>query len=532
MIKYLSVLILFFFSINVFAQNQQKQNPDVELPDFVITGKDIIKVRQAKKIPPDFITIISEQFVKPIFPPADLPVKEIQTPVKGSFDTIDSLNFLRGKVDASIGAYSIPSADFVFTNPFPNGLFEIYANALNQRAYIPNSERYFINGGTNLMLYVNNQSGFLPGTELKFHGDFGTDSYKFFGSDFPLIKRYYNKGSASISVNNTLYKSFNFSLDANDRLSSFRNEKFSENLFNILGSAKLSIQSFNLGFNLNYKKQFITNNFFGNGIFNYIYVQPYIGLDFSKVLKVSLGFNYSKTDTDKSFSPYVGLGINLGNGLTLFGRYSPASEFYGGGHFADENPYFDASNFTNIFEKKKTAFNAVLKYEYFTYFEIDGGFKYYSSDNLPYFSDSLHKGRFELLTTSGKYLTGFINMLFHLGPYGVFYGSAEASSVRNSSNKILPYYPEVKLTLNYGYDFNFGLNAQANLQYYFKQYTDIQNNITLNPYVNLGLKFTYKWRPNFDLILKLQNLTNSKNYLWNNYRELPLDISGGISVKW
>ena len=72
MIKNVSVLIVFFFTVAIFAQNQQKQNPDVQLPDFVITGKDVIKVQQAKKIPPAFVSIISEKFVKPVFPPANL----------------------------------------------------------------------------------------------------------------------------------------------------------------------------------------------------------------------------------------------------------------------------------------------------------------------------------------------------------------------------------------------------------------------------------------------------------------------------
>ncbi len=532
MIKNLSIIILLLFSASMFAQNQQKQNPDVELPDFVITGKDVIKVQQAKKIPPSFISIISEKFVKPVFPPANLPVKEVQTPVKGGMDLIDSLNFLRGKLDATLGSYTLPSADFVFTNPFTNGLFELYGNALNQRAYVGNSDKYHLTGGSNLMLFINNQSSFLPGSEIKFHGDFGTYGYKLFGSNYPQFKRYFNSGKASVSLKNTLSKVFIFSLRANDNVSSFRNEKFSENLFNLLGSAKLSLENFNLGLNLNYQKQFITNNFLNNGIYNYFYAQPYIGFNISKLFKAAFGFNYSKIDTDYSFSPYISLAFYLDKGITLFGEYSPASEFYGAGHFVNINPYFEASNFTNIYEKKNSAFNITLRYEYFTYFEIDGGFKYYSSDYMPYFSDIRQKGRFDIISTQGKNFTGFVNLLFHMGPYGVFYGSAEASDVRDTANNVIPYSPAVKLTLNYGYDFAFGLNAQAILQYYSGMYTDIQNKNLLNPFVNLGLKFRYSWRPNLDLILNIQNLTNSKNYLWNGYQEIPLDVSAGIGLRW
>ncbi len=530
--KNLTVIFVLLFAAALYAQNQQKQNPDVELPDFVITGKDVIKVQQAKKIPPGFISIISEKFVKPIFPPANLPVKEVKTPVRGSLDSIDSLNFLRGKLDASLGSYSLPKADLVFTNPFNNGLFEVFANTLNQRAYVANSDKYHLAGGSNLLLFINNKSGFLPGTELKFHGDFGTYGYKLYGSDFPQFKRYFNTGKASVALKNTLSKQFLFSLEANDNVSSFRNEKFSENLFKLVGSAKLALQNFNLGFNLNYQKQFITNNFLSNGIYDYFYAQPYIGLNFSKFMKIAFGFNYSKIDTDYSFTPYISLGFYLDKGLSIYGEYSPASDFYGAGHYVSINPYFEAPNFTNIYVKKNSAFDITVKYEYFTYFEIDGGFKYYSTDYFPYFSDVRQKGRFDVLTTQGKNFTGFVNLLFHMGPYGVFYGSAEASDVRDTANNIIPYYPSIKISLNYGYDFAFGLNAQAVMQYYSGIYTDVQNKYSLNPNVNLGLKFKYKWKPNLDFILDFENLTNNKNYMWNGYQELPLDISAGISLRW
>ena len=530
MIKKLFLLIIFTCTVNAVAQDQQKQNSNVELPDFVITGKDVVSVQKAKKIPPGFISIISEQFVKPVFPPANLPVKEVQTPIKGSLDLIDSLHFVRGKLAAEMGSYSLPAASLIFTNPFSNGLFEAFADAANRRAYVAGSDQYHLSGGANLMLFVNNQAGFLPGTQIKFHGNFGTYGYKLFGSDNPQFKRNFNKGDAYISINNTLNRYFIFNAEANDRLASYQNENFSENLFNIFGSAKLSLPNFNLGVNANYQKQFITNDFYNNGRFYYLYARPYIGLELSKFMKVSFGFNYAKIDTDFSFSPYVGFGFYLNKAISIFGEYSTEPEFWSAGHYAGLNPYFRAQKFTNIFVKKNSAFNVTLKYEYYTYFEIDGGVKYSSSDNFPYFSDAAQKGLFDINTTGAKNITGFVNLLFHLGPYGMFYGTAQASDVRDASKNFIPYYPRAKVTLNYGYNFSFGLNAEANLQYYSGIYTDILNTKLLNPFFNLGFKLLYQWKPNLGLTLKFANLLNRKNFIWNGYQDTPLDISAGISL--
>jgi hypothetical protein len=89
------------------------------------------------------------------------------------------------------------------------------------------------------------------------------------------------------------------------------------------------------------------------------------------------------------------------------------------------NRYFNPQNFNNFYLKKTHNINAVLKYEYDKYFQIDGGFRYYSSDQLPYFIDSIKTGSFSLQSADAKSITIFSNLLFHLGPFGIFYGTIE-----------------------------------------------------------------------------------------------------------
>ena len=48
----------------------------------------------------------------------------------------------------------------------------------------------------------------------------------------------------------------------------------------------------------------------------------------------------------------------------------------------------------------------------------------------------------------------------------------------------------------------------------------------------MGLKFKYLIFPNFRLTLELLNLFDYNNYLWNNYKEPPLNILGGFSYQW
>ena len=531
MMKYPVILLFLFSTFTIFAQ-QQKQNSDVQLPDFVITGKDIVTIKKAQKIPPSFVSTISNQFIKPVLPNEILPVKNLKTPIKGASTIIDSLNYMNGDFSVGAGFYSLPSVNLNFNAPFSSGLFELFGSGINNLAYVTNSERYDINGGANLLLSVSDNSSFLPGAQVKFHGNFGTSSYKFFGSDIPDYRRDFNEGNAYVLVDNLMSRTFIFSAKANDDITLLRNENYSENMFNLIGFAKLSLSSFNIGTDLIYKKQILKNDISNNNNYNFIALKPTIGLSFSKLTDVSLGFNYEHSGSENFFSPYASLALKVSNSITIYGEFNPSAEFLGGVYFLKQNPYFMPQKFTNIFLKKDNSFNASVKYQYFTYFEIDGGFKYYSSNNLPYFIDTSALGMFNLATTSGESSSVYINVLFHPGPSGVFYGTGELIDTRDTKNYIIPYYPKVKLSLNYSYNFNFGLEAGATVIYYSGIHTDLMKQNLLNPFINLGLNFSYKIHNNFYLTLKVSNLINNRNYLWDGYKEMPVDMLGGINFRW
>ncbi|WP_407931569.1 hypothetical protein, partial [Ignavibacterium album] len=63
--KFCLINFIFVISlITVFAQEDKPKVPGIELPDFVITGKDVIAMKKSDKIKPEFVTTISENFIK------------------------------------------------------------------------------------------------------------------------------------------------------------------------------------------------------------------------------------------------------------------------------------------------------------------------------------------------------------------------------------------------------------------------------------------------------------------------------------
>lgn len=88
-------------------------------------------------------------------------------------------------------------------------------------------------------------------------------------------------------------------------------------------------------------------------------------------------------------------------------------------------------------------------------------------------------------------------------------------------------------TLNaaYSYKFQNGLTSIARLDYQSKRYADIKNEISIGDYFDLGLSFIYSFQPNLDLTLDINNILNQKNYFWNGYKEVPLNIIIGVNYR-
>jgi hypothetical protein len=506
------------------------QNSGVELPDFVITGKEVVSVGKTEKIPPDFISTISEAFLKPVFPTENLQMKTVDTPIKGTIAQIDSLDYFTGNLNAGLGSYNLPKASLNFSSPFTNGLFEGFAGGENMKAYVANSERYSLNAGVSLSLYEDDDASFLPGTQYKFNGEYNTTAFRFFGSDDPSLKRTLNNENAYFEMNNLMGKYFIFSARLSNDYTGLEKENFTENLTSLKGFAELTLPVFNLGLELNDERQLLTNNYLNAYQDNFISAKPTMGLTFSG-FNAAFGLNYQHSGSNNFVSPYASTAIYLNKALTLYGEYSPQAEFWGGGHFLQSNDYFMAERFSNIFMKKNTAFSVSFKYEYYTYVEIDGGIKYYKSGNLPYFFDST-TGMFDLNTLETKSYTAFLNLLFHPGPSGVFYGTIEANNTRDNNGNIVPYFPVAKVTLNYGYNILNNLETGISLTYLSGIHTDISSSNTLSPYINLGVKLDYCLSRGFYLTFNISNLIDHKNYLWQGYREMPLAFIAGLNYRW
>jgi hypothetical protein len=502
------------------------------LPDFVITGNDAVTIQKGNKMEPDAISILNEQFLKPDYSPEELAIADLSDPIRNQFNLNDSLNYFTGKVEAGIGIYTLPVVGLSLSNPLENGLFQITAAGKNRRAFVDNSEQYLMNGGVNVFYQLEDESMLLNGTKFKFHGDYGRISYALYAADDPYIKRDLNKGSVALRIENLLEQNLNYTLSFTDDIHSLQDNIYSENFLEFDALLRVNLSDVSFEFSSTYNVQYLKNDTVNQSTEDYFSIKPLIGYSFNDFVKAYFGLNYSNFNGQSKVHPYFHISAGIGSRFSIFAEYSPSTVFLGNGYFLGMNPYFYIQNFTNVFYEKKNAFNLSAKFEYDKFYEISGGIKYFSSATFPYFKSSDLEGRFDIVTTSVKNYTEYINLLFHLGPFGYFYGSVEFNQAKTDDEKFLPYNPNVKSYSTYGYNFDFGLNTELTLFYLSEQYIDILNNNSINPFVNLDVRFVYKLEDDFNLTFVINNLLNRKNYQWYDYQEPPLDIVFGMVYRW
>jgi hypothetical protein len=530
MIKKISIL-LFALTVLCFPQDDKKPSGGVELPDFVITGNEKVSVEKAKKPDPDFVTTLSEEFLKPVFSSEQLEIKEFINPIKENINLKDSVHYVTGRFRAGLGFYNLPTLELLYTDPYDGGIFEGYASAINQRAFVTNSDKYEINGGLNLSLFSENNSSFLPGTEIKFHGDYDLDSYKFYAAPDPLTRRSFTNANISVKADNFLNDYFVISAEGADEYSALKNENYNENLSSFKCFAKLRFTHFYLSGDILLKRQFITNALVTSSSFGYIGILPKAGFTISDAVKGEAGFNYSNSMSKSYFAPYASIAFKIDNSLSLFGEYNPHTEFINEAWFLKKNPWFNAGGFVNTVVNYSGYLKGAIKYEFEKYYQVNAGVKIITSSNIPYLTNSVIPGRFDAAFADGHIYTAFADLLFYTGPNGYLYGSANVTLSSDSLKLRIPYVPWSGGSLAYGYRFaNLNLDTEIKLDYTSDVYTDLRNTSKLNSNLDLGLKFSYQYRPKFFITLELSNMLFKKNYIWQGYQEMPFNITAGLNI--
>jgi len=527
MMKYL-LLILLLSTAVIYSQDT---NPNVELPDFVIFGKDVISVRKVDKLKPDYISTVSDEFLKPTYKPDYLDLAEVSNPVEAELSLLDSADYRKGFIELKAGLYQLPAGELNYTFPYSGGMVHGFIKGLNQIEYVDNSDKQYLEGSLDISYSLPTNLSAMPGTKFSLSGDHTKNHFKFFGSVDPERKRNLNIGNASIGIQNLYMKEFVFDLNGGGDFTYIDDEKFNESLLYVNGFGRLKLSTFSLGVKAAYQHQNLSTDSLSDSKTDAYYFRPTASLEIFKKIMLEAGFTFSASSGEKLNGLYASVSTEIASNFILFGEYSPIGESITAGKFLRNNFYYDQQDLKRVFLKKKNMLRATVKYEYDKYYQIDGGIEFYDADNLPYYNNPDSSGFFEVLTSDATSWDFFINMLYHLGPYGYFYGSVNYLNVQDSDSRKIPYYPGLKASLIYGYNFSQQWKGEVKLSYLSDRYADLENTDgrKLPSIFDLGLKVSYSFEMNFGVFFELNNILNTKRAIWEGYQEKPIDALLGIN---
>jgi len=523
-----SIFFLLIFFVTAFSQDDK--NPNVELPDFVITGNDVISVRRVEKMKPGFVGTVTKEFINPVFAPNELELAVLSNPLEEDLNLLDSSNYYKGRLTLEAGIYTLPAGELNYAYPFTRGKIHGRMKGNNQRSYIDNSGKVYYEGAVDIEYSLSTEDNILPGTKFSLNGEHEVTFYNFFGSNNPERERKLNAGNAYFGIKNLYLKEFIFDVNAAGDYTYLDNENFNESLLKANAFGKLQLDNFGLTLKSNYQKQFLTTTSQGKTTSDYFFFRPSVSLELFDLIMADLGFTFSGSQGNTLNTVFAAFGFEISENLVLLAEYSPMAEFVTAGSFLRENNYFNPQIYSSYVVKKSNAMEFALKYEYDKYFQIDGGFRYFSSKEFPYFTNLANTGVFELAFIDAKSYNEFINLLFHLGPYGIFYGSLDFHQIKNSEGLFIPYQPKTKGSLTYRYNFGNGFNGEATLEYLSGRFTDIENSKSVKSFFNAAFKLEYQFKSKILLSLQVTNVFNTKRFLWEGYQEKPLDLILGVNL--
>lgn len=528
--KYFIVIFL-LINITAFAQTEN-QGQSIELPDFVITGVQSVEIPIQKKPRPELVPSLSKDFFTPSFAPEEFELSDFSQPIKKDVEFYKNKEANNGMFYVGAGINTLPTGEFYFNTGSEHFLFSTNLWGTNIKDYEPYSDYNVSGAAVNTDFFVSTNSSFMPGLKISVNGEYVRDAYKFYGSPIPSDERERQNAKGSLAFTNTLDKNYNFGLDFSGQMLKLSDNNLQENLVTAKGFLEFDMNKLAVGGSGILQTQSL-KNYFPDVKNNYFNAEGYLKIKTTKSLQAKIGLTYSKQDSSSFFAPTASIAAKLGNNFAVFGEYSPSAEFNTISNLAGYNKYYRIGAVQNVFTEVKSNFKVTFKYQYDKYFEIAAGGGYSNTDNFVYFEEVAFPGIYDLQTADGvKKTYAFADLLFHLGPFGEFYGNSVYQSVKNSADMFIPYTPKFTSELIYTYNFSESLYMQAGVQFAYDYFSDAANLNKINNYNNLfgvlGFSITG------DLLLKVtaENILNNGNYKLNMYKERPFDVIAGVEYRW
>lgn len=526
-IKILIIVTMLSGNCFVFAQTQAQpggaDTKPLELPNFIIEGREQLNVQSGIKQFPEKVSVLSKSQLDSLNSLEKqqsllLPQKQLPGQIL-SYSRMDG--FLKGQ----FGRYTTPAfeAGYNFNvkgyNLFANGGLE------HSQGHIKNSDftDYFIKINAN---YLADEKYFIfGGSKTTTNLDFSSKNYKLYARDDAPERSTYLFNINLVSDGS--YEGFNFMTGAG-----FKTFMLSQTKAGVVdngahGFLKVnrSEEHYSIGGNIladfhAYQGSGVNKiDAFANGQYLMGPVR----------LRAEGGFQVANNSSSETRS-----GILIHGGADYFASPSISlradfSSKLAGRYYMDYikiNPYLNDTSkldFGNVSE-----FSAALKYEPNQKFNFNIGASYGVIERMPYFTVAGDSASFTIDYDKAKKLSFDIETFWELSVKDYIIANLGFETLTFSEENEVPFSPALKFSSSYKRNWSKNFGSELGILYIGERYSDKENKSTLPAYFDLNFAASYRFMKSFTAFVALNNILNNDVYVWSGYKERNLFFNIGL----
>lgn len=508
------------------ATAQKKGNSEpLELPEFVITGKETISIPGGQKASPSPASRLSKAELDSLNPLNKLAPRTLAQPKPPQ--QVPYRHGHSGWVRGDLGLYLTPSVDAGYALSFDGYRLDVRGNFVRNGAYIDNADNTNLNVGAELSYVAPEKFLFFGGSLTRTWARFGTTSYSLFAVPQAPARSQTSLSAGVLSEGEwegaTFSTGVRFDRDAFDGLGNTAGSDLRAHVDVTLplqggttlgGMADLSFQSAD-----------------GNGL-SLIDLRAQGGIEAGDLrLKASAGIQLASSSFDRSLTaPAVDARAELLMSRTM----TATAKIYTGRHHRTfgsllrSNPYL-ADSVELAFSKSNIQAEAGLRWLPSPTAGLTASAGFASNADIPIFAFTPN-GSFALAYASTTDLYVQAEGFWLVSDSDKLQATIRILSSTLDSGGTTPYAEPVRASLDWNHTFSETFSAWMGLTYVAERKAGAS--VNLSPYVDLSAGARIALSQDLAGWIRLENIINQDIFLFQGYKQRTIFASVGVSYRW
>lgn len=518
--NFLLLLILMFIELELYSQSVSQP---LELPNFIIEGKEQIDVQVGSKQVPLLQTYLARNTIDSLVI-VGKPRNYIVFPVKIP-NSIIAKTFPSGYVDGNIGSFLTTNITAGYKTYFKDYEVSAFGNFGASSGHIENANYAKLALGLQTDYIAPDKYYIFGNSKTTTNVDLNFKAYKLYALTEAPKRNQIDLSAKIVSVGDfegydfqTGGRFYTLNLSGSDK-------NFAENLLGGFLEVKNKMHSNNLGGKLSVDFRSTdskSTNFFqlqGNASFETGNFQ----------LEPRLGFQLANTSISKTRAMVlvdIVAKTNINEKITLWAKFANGLENKGLRDFLAINPYIsdsfalDFCNLTVVQAKLRYQPNKDLSIVLAPTFSLNSRFPVLNSVRLGYFDIYYVDATIFTLSFEGYWVEEKI---------GTVSAAISLNTTKQISNKKnIPTIPSLQFRIDCFKEFWNKVKFVGFFEHFGKRYADLESSLVLSSYNNLGLGIEYIINRFTILTFNAENLLNSNIVQWYGYKEWGLNLRVGL----